>query len=667
MIYKEFHNYLERFENGDMSCYQDCIKELATLCEYGDIHIPSLWHETVSSILNSMKIKVEYDLKQAVSNWLYASALWNVETHTSLAERGACPYPETGEYYDFGYSREYDQFNFLDQNCLKKYIQTIAMFETLRYYLATYIVSYDMHHKDKKRCFGEHEVWEMIAMKHPVEIDWRFYDIIVNGNDFSYDTTRQTELLDDYLNRKQYRLIQPDGSRCLLHPYKFIPGSKKDEHGIVYTCDGRYLVAFKNKELTEYRIKDGTCLIGNFADNTRLERLTIPSSVVVIGDLSFCKQLHTVHIEGNNLEIISDFTFSDCQNLSEINLPESITCIDEGAFGGCCIPVFHIGKNILSLTGGSDVTPPPELPLYYFGNEDTYCIEVDENNPNYCSIDGMLYSKDRKILYFCPEGKLQKENTDTLYIPEGTEVLYKSCMEDLPGLKKIYLPSTIRILGECCFPKNKMEAVFCAPAHPIVEGTVNYKNLTVRVADELVDTYKTLADRFRFILGLEEPDPHLSAILMWQNGLGNMNMLFDGKSPLPKKTETATADHKDLLPMPDEHITMRDLSIELSADDMEIIRKGHIPNCMEDHWFMYCDDEKIRYYRSWTGKPVFEARYEKRGDSYHITELIANGSPEYFVSAETESYYHLFLYLLYTEAGHDSTRHWNNFVRYLTK
>jgi hypothetical protein len=40
--------------------------------------------------------------------------------------------------------------------------------------------------------------------------------------------------------------------------------------------------------------------------------------------------------------------------------------------------------------------------------------------------------------------------------------------------------------------------------------------------------------------------------------------------------------------------------IEVDAEDMEILRKGHIPNAQEDHWFMYCDDEHIRYYRSWT-------------------------------------------------------------------
>lgn len=37
----------------------------------------------------------------------------------------------------------------------------------------------------------------------------------------------------------------------------------------------------------------------------------------------------------------------------------------------------------------------------------------------------------------------------------------------------------------------------------------------------------------------------------------------------------------------------------ISAEAMDIIRKGHIPEAQENHWFMYCDDEYIRDYRSW--------------------------------------------------------------------
>ena len=39
----------------------------------------------------------------------------------------------------------------------------------------------------------------------------------------------------------------------------------------------------------------------------------------------------------------------------------------------------------------------------------------------------------------------------------------------------------------------------------------------------------------------------------------------------------------------------------ISAEAMQEVRYGHIPEAMEDHWFMYCDESTIRYHRSWKG------------------------------------------------------------------
>ena len=64
--------------------------------------------------------------------------------------------------------------------------------------------------------------------------------------------------------------------------------------------------------------------------------------------------------------------------------------------------------------------------------------------------------------------------------------------------------------------------------------------------------------------------------------------------------------------------------IDVSEADMDILRRGHIPDAMEDHWFMYCDDKAIRYYRSWTGMPAFEARYVKTNLGAKITSLKMN-------------------------------------------
>ena len=75
--------------------------------------------------------------------------------------------------------------------------------------------------------------------------------------------------------------------------------------------------------------------------------------------------------------------------------------------------------------------------------------------------------------------------------------------------------------------------------------------------------------------------------------------------------------------MPTQHVTVP-LGIQLTEDQMARIRPGHIPEDMGDHWFMYCTDGYIRYFRSWTGYFIFEAAYEKTPDGYTVTSLTIN-------------------------------------------
>jgi hypothetical protein len=84
---------------------------------------------------------------------------------------------------------------------------------------------------------------------------------------------------------------------------------------------------------------------------------------------------------------------------------------------------------------------------------------------------------------------------------------------------------------------------------------------------------------------------------------------------------------------------------------------------MEDHWFMFCDDEYIRYYRSWTGMCAFEAHYYKKFDHYIVDELCINqGLAEFGVNGD-KSGEALFTYLLTAEIGDDATRAWETYLK----
>ena len=146
------------------------------------------------------------------------------------------------------------------------------------------------------------------------------------------------------------------------------------------------------------------------------------------------------------------------------------------------------------------------------------------------------------------------------------------------------------------------------------------------------------------------------ALLMWTMGAGNSARRFNYEDPMSEKTEMAKPWGNPL----DVYVSMPQ-DFYLTARQMDIIRYGHISDAMEDHWYMYCDDNAIHYLRSWTGIHIFEAHYEKNGDEYRITELRINNNPDEcrYRLSDAESATALFYALLISEYGGDASAYWN--------
>lgn len=158
---------------------------------------------------------------------------------------------------------------------------------------------------------------------------------------------------------------------------------------------------------------------------------------------------------------------------------------------------------------------------------------------------------------------------------------------------------------------------------------------------------------------------HFFAMMFWKLGLGDLNKIFEGKDPLPDKNKAATSQDWQIEPMPESSEDVEEviIDIEISDRDMEILRKGHIPDVMEDHWFMYCDEHCIRYYRSWTGMCSFEGYFKKSERGYTIYKLKINkGLAEFGVNGK-DTGVSLFKYLIAAETVGDSERAWQNYLK----
>jgi hypothetical protein len=120
-------------------------------------------------------------------------------------------------------------------------------------------------------------------------------------------------------------------------------------------------------------------------------------------------------IVSNKVTTIGKDAFMHCDKITSIVLPDSITLIEENAFWGCSslrsinIPnkvqkidsfAFESCSKLESIDIPSSVK---EIGMYAFSDcSGIRRINVDRDNRNYCSEDGVLYSKDKSVLYKVP-------------------------------------------------------------------------------------------------------------------------------------------------------------------------------------------------------------------------------------------------------------------------
>ena len=165
--------------------------------------------------------------------------------------------------------------------------------------------------------------------------------------------------------------------------------------------------------------------------------------------------------------------------------------------------------------------------------------------------------------------------------------------------------------------------------------------------------------------GMDNPKPtgqELQALKMWTMGAGDSAKRFNGENPIPEKTKVATKDSWQIAPMPDNHITIT-MDMRIPSAAMRVVKCGHIPEAMEDHWFMYCDETTIRYYRSWTGICIYVAKYQDDGETCRISELTVNRDREQYGCTDNDLDVALFMALLTNEYGGDASEYWKKALK----
>lgn len=167
------------------------------------------------------------------------------------------------------------------------------------------------------------------------------------------------------------------------------------------------------------RTLDGEETEMGISDSQRLNKLVLPDGIIEVGGVQNCPNLSGLVLP-DSIEVIENFAFAGNTSITSIKIPRNVRELDGSCFSGCSISEY----------------------------------ELDERNPNYSLIDGVIYSKDLTTLIAFPSNYPDKH----FVVPSTTKVIGWGAFMD-SAIESIEFPDGLREIGGWAFQGSHLKEV----------------------------------------------------------------------------------------------------------------------------------------------------------------------------------------------------------------
>ena len=207
-----------------------------------------------------------------------------------------------------------------------------------------------------------------------------------------------------------------------------------------------------------------------------ISKINLPNSVTGIEEGAFksCTRLTDINIP-NSVTSIGPETFKSCTSLTDINIPNSVTSIGERAFSGCTsLTDINIPNSVTSIewatfyscTSLTDINIPNSVTSIGGGAFSGCTSLTDINIPN------SVTSIERSTFYSCT-------GLTSINIPGSVTTIGSNAFYDCTSLTDINIPNSVTSIGEQAFYNcDNLKSVYMNASTPPFIGSQAFHNIS---------------------------------------------------------------------------------------------------------------------------------------------------------------------------------------------